>query len=73
MLVFADELELVGKSRLCLGKILYYFVGASFISDWRYTREINIPIQSRIITCFGLVFALYRTFCAKRGRMPTVR
>ena len=56
MLVWNEEYELVGKSRLSLGKVLYYFVSRLVVL---LSLVLNLQ-QSRLVTPFGLSFALFR-------------
>lgn len=62
-LVWTDEYELVGKSRLSMGKVLYYFVSPLvFALIGTHSRILQ---QSRVLTPFGLAFALYRGLSLK--------
>lgn len=61
ILLCADEYELVGRSRLSLGKILYYFVRRLLVL---LSSVLNLQ-QSRVTTPLGLTFAIYRALPLK--------
>jgi hypothetical protein len=61
VLLSTDEYELVGKSRLSLGKVLYYFV-SRLVVPLRLALKLQ---QSRVTTPLGLTIALYRELSLK--------
>jgi hypothetical protein len=63
-LLWSEEYELVGKSRLSLGKVLYYFVSPLVVTPQLGTHSRTLQ-QSRIVTPFGIGFALYRGLSLK--------